>query len=743
MTDHMRIHPVTLACFILCLFPCASDAQVEYDDNALVVGQSPTTSNVQGAFTVPSGDNRLLVAFIMRDGIGNNTATDSVTYDGQHLTLQLHELGDNGINAEIWYLPLGCGEEINSTLSGSFSSFSGNLPDIILAAATFQNVNQSTIFGDSAQQSGQGSIGPTFNFNTSDTLGMLIATISIDVPSGSVTISPQSTGQIEIYESSISNNSGQGSIKETSGDSDDLMWTFSGFTEYAAVGIELLGSDGDSDGDGTPDCDDLCPGDPLKIDPGICGCGVPDIDSDSDGTADCNDLCPTDPLKIDPGICGCGISDADTDSDGIVDCIDICPDISDPGQVDSDSDGTGDLCDNCPEIANSDQSDIDGDGIGDLCDTDHHIVQIMDPDSNVLWEINDEGSSGSITLPDSSTEPVFTHEKIYAVAGKLHYNGSTLLDREMDLPLVLDGSTQVNIDSLLIVKNAVTGVIADSNDYGMKAASNNFYGFWAQFNLSEGFRASYNEGYGFRASNNTDDGFFARFNGSDGVQTNNNGANGVSSIGNSGDGIFLAANSNGVTSIDNSGDGIYCFGNSGDAGYFSGNVTVTASLNKAAGSFKIDHPLDPANKFLYHSFVESPDMMNVYNGNVILDSNGEATVKLDDWFEALNRDFRYQLTAIGAPGPNLYIAEEIHSGRFKIAGGSPGTKVSWQVTGIRQDPYANAHRIPVEEDKPSGFKGYFLHPDLYGKEPDKGFDFVKNANWQRDDVKTRAKSAKE
>ena len=81
----------------------------------------------------------------------------------------------------------------------------------------------------------------------------------------------------------------------------------------------------------------------------------------------------------------------------------------------------------------------------------------------------------------------------------------------------------------------------------------------------------------------------------------------------------------------------------GYAGKFYGNVEINGTLSKSAGTFKIDHPLDPENKYLYHSFVESPDMMNVYNGNVLLDNNGEAVVKLSDWFEALNMEFRYQL----------------------------------------------------------------------------------------------------
>jgi hypothetical protein len=134
---------------------------------------------------------------------------------------------------------------------------------------------------------------------------------------------------------------------------------------------------------------------------------------------------------------------------------------------------------------------------------------------------------------------------------------------------------------------------------------------------------------------------------------------------------------------------------------FRGNVDINGTLTKDAGAFKIDHPLDPEHKYLSHSFIESPDMMNVYNGNVTLDANGRATVDLPDYFEALNRDFRYQLTAIGAPGPNLYIAEGVTQNRFRIAGGRPYARVSWMVTGVRQDTYANEHRIKVEEEKPA------------------------------------------
>ena len=159
------------------------------------------------------------------------------------------------------------------------------------------------------------------------------------------------------------------------------------------------------------------------------------------------------------------------------------------------------------------------------------------------------------------------------------------------------------------------------------------------------------------------------------------------------------------------------------AGVFHGNVAISGTLMKSSGTFKIDHPLDPANKYLSHSFVESPDMMNVYNGNVTLGADGTAAVELPAYFEALNRDFRYQLTAIGAPGPNLYIAAKIKDNRFTIAGGTPGMEVSWQVTGIRQDAWANAHRVQVEEDKPAQERGTYLTPKEHGQPENKGRDY--------------------
>ena len=278
------------------------------------------------------------------------------------------------------------------------------------------------------------------------------------------------------------------------------------------------------------------------------------------------------------------------------------------------------------------------------------------------------------------------------------------------------------------VNNGVFGLSASTSGIGVSgsatATTGNAYGVYGQ-TASTGFGAGVFGGT--TASTGTAFGVFGQSSG-----TSGNGVFGYASassgstigvvgfvesptgtagrfVANAGSGLILqgvsgSSGTNVVFTVDASGNGSY-----------AGNLSVTGNLTKGSGSFKIDHPLDPANKYLEHSFVESPDMMNIYNGVVVLDSKGEASVNLPEYFQALNSDFRYQLTAMGAPGPNLYIAEEISRNQFRVAGGKPGSKVSWQVTGVRQDAYAKAHRIKVEEDKPAQERGHYLHPELFGE----------------------------
>lgn len=144
-------------------------------------------------------------------------------------------------------------------------------------------------------------------------------------------------------------------------------------------------------------------------------------------------------------------------------------------------------------------------------------------------------------------------------------------------------------------------------------------------------------------------------------------------------------------------------------GHVFGNLQVDGNLSKGGGSFKIDHPLYPKEKFLYHSFVESPDMKNIYDGTVTTDAEGNATVELPAYFEALNRDFRYQLTAIGQFAQAI-VSKEISNNHFNIKTDKPRIKISWQVTGIRKDTYAEQYRIVPEVDKNNEEKGKLLYP---------------------------------
>jgi len=150
------------------------------------------------------------------------------------------------------------------------------------------------------------------------------------------------------------------------------------------------------------------------------------------------------------------------------------------------------------------------------------------------------------------------------------------------------------------------------------------------------------------------------------------------------------------------------------AAWLDGAVAVTGNLYVfGTKDFRIDHPLDPANKYLNHFAMESDEVLNAYAGNAVLDGSGEAWVTLADWFDEINRDPRYQLTCIGDQAP-VYIAEEIAGNRFKIAGGKPGLKVSWQVLAVRNDPTVRKLAPPVEQEKPATERGKYLDPESYG-----------------------------
>jgi hypothetical protein len=333
---------------------------------------------------------------------------------------------------------------------------------------------------------------------------------------------------------------------------------------------------------------------------------------------------------------------------------------------------------------------------------------------SAVSQVNSDGTVTCATLGDITA----------VTAGTGLSGGGSSGDATLNVAVPLDLSGSVQFGAVIAATNTRTG----GNPVGIEGVATGINGMGVHGvadNNSGGFGVSGDSAFGSGVYGNSTSGTgtvgTSRFGVAvRGESVESHGVHGLSGgSGSNGDGVRGTANGpngNGVHGISNNGTGaygVYGESTSGYAGYFSGKVTITGNLSKAGGSFLIDHPLDPANKYLSHSFVESPDMKNIYDGIAVLDADGRADIELPDWFQALNRDFRYQLTCIGAFAP-VYVAEEIHDNHFTIAGGAAGQKISWLVTGIRQDAYANAHRIVVEENKPPEAVGHYLHPTEMG-----------------------------
>jgi hypothetical protein len=160
----------------------------------------------------------------------------------------------------------------------------------------------------------------------------------------------------------------------------------------------------------------------------------------------------------------------------------------------------------------------------------------------------------------------------------------------------------------------------------------------------------------------------------------------------------------------------------GLAGRFEGDVEITGILNVVSGTknFKIDH----------HAAVESAEVLNVYSGNVTTNRNGEAVVALPEWFEALNRDLRYQLTVIGTFAQAI-IAQKVNGNRFVIRTSAPNVEVSWQVTGVRSDASMKTKVFNVEEFKPPRERGTYLNPEAYGQPADRGVERMRLSESRR------------
>jgi hypothetical protein len=266
-------------------------------------------------------------------------------------------------------------------------------------------------------------------------------------------------------------------------------------------------------------------------------------------------------------------------------------------------------------------------------------------------------------------------------------------------------------------------------------------------NYANGITANANMGYGIKATSHNSDGIIGIADyagvGVTGKSTSNFGVWGQSTVGT---GVYATTNSAdssvpallairlayGASSKASAGTfysygtGNYLQGGMGGSvgGISNGDFQVIGSLSKSAGTFKIDHPQDPENKYLIHSFVESPDMMNMYNGTIVTDASGFATVALPGYFDAENKEVRYQLTIVGRSFAQAIVAQEVSENKFVIQTDKPNIKVSWLVMGVRKDAYANAHRIVDEVEKAPQEKGKYLHPELFGQPREKGIYYI-------------------
>jgi len=171
----------------------------------------------------------------------------------------------------------------------------------------------------------------------------------------------------------------------------------------------------------------------------------------------------------------------------------------------------------------------------------------------------------------------------------------------------------------------------------------------------------------------------------------------------------------------------------------TGKVWVNGDFTAlGAKLFTMDHPLDPANKTLAHAAIESNEVMNLYSGNITTDASGKATVSLPDYFEAINKDFRYQLTVLGGTFAQAIISKEISNNKFEIATNQPNVKVSWEVKGVRNDARMKMNPFNAVQDKSAAQRGKYLDPKSHNQPESKGFSYDANLNSSLSDIKPSA-----
>lgn len=354
-----------------------------------------------------------------------------------------------------------------------------------------------------------------------------------------------------------------------------------------------------------------------------------------------------------------------------------------------------------------------------------------------------ETTMGGLKFPDGTVQTTAAVSGLQSIFhdGTLTGDGTSSLPLGIAIPLTLNGvSDQAPI---LTIRNTGQGdgivatagsTINDDGPAGVRAVGgDSLFG-----RAGRGMTAQGGNHTGSSFAQDAGAGISAR----GGDSANGFGGVGVFATGGAG-----SANSHG-------GDGIVASGGAPDgfAGFFEGLVETTGSLRvgqnlsvQGTKNFKIDHPLDPENRYLLHAAIESSEVLNIYSGNVTTDENSKAVITLPDWFEAINRDFRYQLTVVGTFAQAI-VAEKIKGNRFSIKTNSPNVEVSWQVTGVRSDAVMLIHPFKAEEGKPDGERGTYLSPDAYGQPTERGVEWARHPEMmqrlkeKREQMRTRAQT---
>jgi hypothetical protein len=281
---------------------------------------------------------------------------------------------------------------------------------------------------------------------------------------------------------------------------------------------------------------------------------------------------------------------------------------------------------------------------------------------------------------------------------------------------VMGQHTSNNVGYIGGSNRAVEGVHSGGS-FGYLGSSGS--GVWGQYT---------NGNFGILGSN--DYGVFGQSGTSAAVHGVHNGGN-YGYIGNVNHGVY-GANANGNNGILGASDAaVKGNASSGDAGYFSGNVHVSGSVNKAACSFLIDHPLDPENKWLRHTCMESPEPLVVYRGRARLDGGGQSVVEMPKYFVALTKEDQasIHLTPVGRP---FMTGAEWNPGfRSLTVYGEAGREVFWEVLAERDDPVIHQLAQPVEEDKVPEERGYYLHPKAFGLSDTRNVEWVRNPEMMR------------